>query len=94
MLTGPFQRLPGASEGWNTIAHEPWLLPISDAAAAQEADVALAVRRAARPLWIAANGLCLALALLIAAETSTGWMLGESVAPVAKKTAVVTASAS
>lgn len=93
MLTGPFQRLPGSSEGWNTVAHEPWLLPISDADAAQDSDVALAVRRAARPLWIAANGLCLALALLIAAETSTGWMSGGSIAPTAKKT-VVTASAS
>lgn len=93
MLTGPFQRLPGSSEGRESPAYEPWLLPISDAAAAQAADVALAVRRAARPLWIAANGLCLALALLIAAETSTGWMNGGRVAPAAK-TVVVTASAS
>ncbi|GJD44791.1 hypothetical protein AFCDBAGC_2658 [Methylobacterium cerastii] len=91
MLTGPFQRLPGSSEGWQSLAHEPWLLPISDAASAQASDVALAVRRAARPFWIAANGLALALALLLAAETSTGWMNGgQAVAPV--KTVVASAS--
>lgn len=92
MLTGPFQRLPGSSEGWQSLAHEPWLLPISDAASAQASDVALAVRQAARPLWIAANGLCFALALLLAAETSTGWMSGGHATPAPK--AVVTASAS
>lgn len=90
MLTGPFQRLPGSSEGWNTLAHEPWLLPITDAASAAGADVALAVRKAARPFWIAANGLALALALLLAAETSTGWMNGGHVAPA--KTVVASAS--
>ncbi|WP_375465010.1 hypothetical protein [uncultured Methylobacterium sp.] len=91
MLTGPFQRLPGSCEGWTVTAHDPWLLPISDRAAAPAADVALSVRQAARPLWIAANGLCLALALLLAAATSTGWMTGH--VPAAKAT-VVTASAS
>ena len=91
MLTGPFQRLPGSSEGWQSLANEPWLLPISDAASAPAADVGLAVRRAARPLWIAANGLCFALALLLAAETSTGWMSGGHVAP-APKTVVASAS--
>ncbi|MCJ2042381.1 hypothetical protein MKK70_03955 [Methylobacterium sp. E-041] len=92
MLTGPFQRLPGSSEGWQSLAHEPWLLPISDAASEQASDVGIAVRRAARPLWIAANGLCFALALLLAAETSTGWMSGNRVAATPKT--VVTASAS
>ena len=92
MLTGPFQRLPGSSEGWQSLVHEPWLLPISDAASDPASDVGLAVRRAARPLWIAANSLCFALALLLAAETSTGWMSAGHVA--AKPKAVVTASAS
>ena len=92
MLTGPFQRLPGSSEGWQSLAHEPWLLPISDAASAQASDVGIAVRQATRPLWIAANALCFALALLLAAETSTGWMSGNHVAATSKT--VVTASAS
>jgi len=95
MLNGPFQGLPGSSEGWT--AHEPWLLPITDGAAAKPiANAASAtdlVRVAARPLFIAANGLALALALLLAAETSTGWMGGLHTAPVAKAP-VITASAS
>ncbi|MGU3537613.1 hypothetical protein [Methylobacterium sp. A54F] len=109
MLTGPFQRLPGASEGWashEALAHEPWLLPITDGAAhvdsASDA-VAEAVARASRKLWLVANAFCLALALLIAAESSTGYMLGTHTAgPVANAPAqapvltapVVTASAS
>ncbi|GJE59127.1 hypothetical protein MPOCJGCO_1214 [Methylobacterium trifolii] len=97
MLTGPFQRLPGSSEGWT--AGDPWLLPISDGfdakASAATESAAEAVRGAARPLWIAAHGLCLALALLLAAEGATGWMGGgsQAVHPVAK-VPVVTASAS
>jgi hypothetical protein len=93
MLNGPFQGLPGSSEGWT--AHEAWLLPITDGAAqAPVADTAAeTVRAAARPLFIAANGLALALALLLAAETSTGWMGGQRGAPVAKAP-VITASAS
>ncbi len=94
MLNGPFQGLPGSSEGWT--AHEPWLLPITDGAAVKApvaASAADTVRAAARPLFMAANGLALALALLLAAETSTGWMGGQRGAPVAKAP-VITASAS
>lgn len=93
MLNGPFQGL-GSSEGWTV--HEPWLLPITDGAgkAADPAPSAAdAVRAASRPLFLAANGLALALALLLAAETSTGWMGGARTAPVAKAP-VITASAS
>lgn len=92
MLNGPFQGL-GSSEGWTV--HEPWLLPISDGIETKAAESAPAdtVRAAARPLFIAANGLALALALLLAAETSTGWIGGARTAPVAKAP-VVTASAS
>ncbi len=94
MLNGPFQGLPGSSEGWT--AHEAWLLPISDGVAAQAPaaqSAAETVRAASRPLFMAANGLALALALLLAAETSTGWMGGLHGAPVAKAP-VITASAS
>ncbi len=93
MLNGPFQGLPGSSEGWT--AHEAWLLPITDGAAAAQAarSPADTVRAASRPLFLAANGLALALALLLAAETSTGWMGGQHGAPVAKAP-VITASAS
>ncbi len=92
MLNGPFQGL-GSSEGWT--AHEPWLLPITDGSAKTSggADAADTVRVASRPLFMAANGLALALALLLAAETATGWMGGMHAAPVAKAP-VVTASAS
>ncbi|MGV7034460.1 hypothetical protein [Methylobacterium symbioticum] len=94
MLNGPFQGL-GSSEGWTV--HEPWLLPITDGAALKTPDAAPSaadtVRSAARPLFLAANGLALALALLLAAETSTGWMGGTPAAPVAKAP-VITASAS
>src|SRR3954469_23047362 len=96
MLNGPFQRLPGSSEGWNPNSYEPWLLPISDmetAPAAGPDAIALAVRQAARPLWIAANGLCVALGLLLAVETATGWMSTGPVAPVTTKVPVL-ASAS
>ena len=91
MLTGPFQRL-GSSEGWTDSA---WLLPVTDGldtkASATAEMAALTVRRAARPLWIAANGLCLALALLLATETATGWM-GGSAPPAKVKVAVAGAS--
>jgi hypothetical protein len=94
MLNGPFQGL-GSSEGWTV--HEPWLLPITDSAVASKtpdsAPVTDLVRAASRPLFLAANGLALALALLLAAETSTGWMGGTRTAPVAKAP-VITASAS
>lgn len=104
MLNGPFQGL-GSSEGWTV--QEPWLLPISDGAPAKAAvsegsvsrgsapaaSAADAVRAASRPLFLAANGLALALALLLAAETTTGWIGGPHTAPVAKAP-VVTASAS
>lgn len=94
MLNGPFQGL-GSSEGWTV--QEPWLLPISDgvrpAKATAPASAADAVRAASRPLFLAANGLALALALLLAAETTTGWIGGPHTAPVAKAP-VVTASAS
>ncbi|GJD58385.1 hypothetical protein [Methylobacterium dankookense] len=94
MLNGPFQGL-GSSEGWTV--QEPWLLPISDGvgtkASESAATAANAVRTASRPLFMAANGLALALALLLAAETATGWMGGIHTAPVAKAP-VVTASAS
>lgn len=79
-MIGPFQRLPGSSDGWSDATGGAWLLPISDGPepAVQprgETDgVALAVRQAARPLFLAANGLCLALALLLAAQTTTGFM--------------------
>ncbi|KAB1070512.1 hypothetical protein [Methylobacterium planeticum] len=96
MLNGPFQRLPGSSEGWNPNAYEPWLLPISDTETAPAPGpdaIALAVRQASRPLWIAANALCVALGLLLAVETATGWMSSgtSAVAPVTTK---VLASAS
>ncbi|WP_336489424.1 hypothetical protein [Methylobacterium nigriterrae] len=95
MLTGPFQNL-GSSEGWNPCAGEPWLLPISDSDAvpadtATDA-IAIAVRRASRPLFIAANALCVALGLLIAVESATGWMSHGPAAPVAKAPVVASAS--
>ncbi|MER2266061.1 hypothetical protein [Methylobacterium oxalidis] len=98
-MTGPFLRLPGSAEGWNPCASEPWLLPISDTdevPADTGADaIAQAVRQATRPLWIAANGLCLALGLLLAVETATGWMSPGAPQPTAVKAPVVaTASAS
>ncbi|AWN43546.1 hypothetical protein U8607_21400 [Methylobacterium durans] len=98
-MTGPFLRLPGSAEGWDAHSGEPWLLPISDTndvPADTGADaIAQAVRQASRPLWIAAHGLCLALGLLLAVETATGWMSPAAPQASAVKAPIVaTASAS
>src|SRR5215218_7159372 len=62
MSNGLFQNLPGSHEmaGVQALPNEPWLLPISDRAAAavgKSADeLQAAVRQAARPFWLFANG--------------------------------------
>ena len=79
MSNGLFQNLPGSHEmaGIQALPNEPWLLPISDRAveaASRTADeVQAAVRRAARPFWLAANGLCIALGLALTIQCTTGW---------------------
>lgn len=92
MSIGPFQQLPGSHEmsGAMTIPNEPWLLPISDDAhvghkVAPES-LEEAVRRASRPFWIAANGLCVALGLLLTLQATTGFIAPaqRSVGPVAQ----------
>ena len=80
MSNGLFQNRPGAHEmaGTQALPSEPWLMPISDRAAATVGrtadDVQNAVRRAARPFWLAANGLCIALGLALTLQCTTGWM--------------------
>lgn len=79
MSTGPFQCLPGSHEmsGADALPSEPWLLPITDreaAASVAAGTLNLAVRKAARPFWIAANALCVALGLLLTVQCATGWM--------------------
>ena len=62
MSNGLFQGLPGSHEmaGIQALPTEPWLLPISDRAAEAAGKTAdelqAAVRRAARPFWLAAPG--------------------------------------
>ena len=80
MSNGLFQHLPGSHEmaGPHALSSEPWLLPITDRAAAAvdrtAEDLQSAVRRAARPFWLAANGLCIALGLALTIQCTTGWM--------------------
>lgn len=79
MSNGLFQHLPGSNEmaGHYALPNEPWLMPISDreSAANRTADeLQDAVKRASRPFWIAANGLCVALGLALTLQASTGWM--------------------
>ena len=80
MPNGLFQNLPGSHEmaGTQALSNEPWLLPISDRAAAvvtrTSEDLQAAVRQAARPFWLAANGLCIALGLVLTIQCATGWM--------------------
>jgi len=79
MSNGLFQHLPGSHEmaGHFALPNEPWLMPISDreTAANRTADELQAtVKRASRPFWIAANGLCVALGLALTIQASTGWM--------------------
>ena len=79
MSNGLFQHLPGSHEmaGHFALPNEPWLMPISDreTAANRTADeLQAAVKRASRPFWIAANGLCVALGLARTIQASTGWM--------------------
>ncbi|MCJ2134123.1 hypothetical protein MKK69_08620 [Methylobacterium sp. J-026] len=80
MSNGLFQNLPGSNEmaGIQALPTEPWLLPITDRAAEAASrtaeDLQAAVRRAARPFWMAANGLCMALGLALVLQCATGWM--------------------
>lgn len=78
MSNGLFQNLPGAHEmgSANALASEPWLLPISDkiVAAPVTDDLMAGVRQSARPFTIAANALGAVLALLLAAQVSTGFV--------------------
>lgn len=79
MSNGLFQHLPGSNEmaGHFALPNEPWLMPISDreTVANRTADeLQAAVERAARPFWIAASGLCVALGLALTIQASTGWM--------------------
>ncbi len=80
MSNGLFQNLPGSHEmaGIQALPTEPWLLPISDRARRggrqDRGRVAgRAVRRAARPFWLAANGLCIALGLALTLQCAAGW---------------------
>ena len=79
MSNGLFQNLPGSHEmaGIQALPTEPWLLPISDRAAEAAGKTAdelqAAVRRAARPFWLAANGLCIALGLAPTLQCAAGW---------------------
>lgn len=80
MSNGLFQNLPGSHEmaGAQSLPSEPWLLPISDRLAASAGrtsdELQSAVRQAARPFWLAANGLCIALGLALTLQCATGWM--------------------
>ena len=80
MSNGLFQNLPGSHEmaGIQALPTEPWLMPISDRAAAvmskTSEDLHAAVRQASRPFWLAANGLCIALGLALTLQCATGWM--------------------
>ncbi|MEE7465901.1 hypothetical protein MOF8_02520 [Methylobacterium oryzae] len=79
MSNGLFQGLPGSHEmaGAHALPTEPWLLPISDRAAEAASKTAdelqAAVRRASRPFWLAANGLCIALGLALTLQCASGW---------------------
>jgi hypothetical protein len=79
MSNGLFQHLPGSNEmaGHFALPNEPWLLPISDKETASDRsddELLAAVKRASRPFWLAANGLCVALGLALMLQASTGWM--------------------
>jgi len=79
MSIGPFQSLLSSHEMTiaNVLPNEPWLLPISDRAAPlleEGEDLDSAVRRAARPFWLAANTLGVALGLMLSVQFATGWM--------------------
>ncbi|MHB2207582.1 hypothetical protein [Methylobacterium sp. CM6257] len=93
MSNGLFQGLPGSHEmaGVQALPTEPWLLPISDCAVEATGKTAdelqAAVRRAARPFWLAANGLCIALGLALTLQCATGWI------PTAPRSAVTVAQA-
>jgi hypothetical protein len=93
MSNGLFQSLPGSHEmaGIQAFPNEPWLMPISDRAAEAAGRTAdelqAAVRRAARPFWLAANGLCIALGLALTVQCATGWT------PAAPRSAVTVAQA-
>lgn len=84
MSIGPFQHLSGSHDmaGANSLACEPWLLPISDrssfAPSATAESLQQSVRDAARPFWIAANALCVGLGLLLTVQCATGWMAPSS----------------
>jgi hypothetical protein len=97
MSNGLFHNLPGSNEmaGLHALPNEPWLLPISDGAveaagkftSESAEELQAAVRRAARPFWVAANGLCVALGLALVMQCATGWM------PTAPRSAVTVAQA-
>lgn len=80
MSHGLFQNLPGSHEmaGTQALPSEPWLMPISDRAATIVGETAdelqSAVRQAARPFWLAANGLAIVLGLALTLQCATGWM--------------------
>ena len=80
MSNGLFQSLPGSHEmaGVQSLSSEPWLLPISDRIAASTGrtpeELQSAVRQAARPFWLAANGLAIVLGLALTVQCATGWM--------------------
>ena len=87
MSNGLFQHLPGSNEmaGHFALTNEPWLMPISDRETASNRtadELQAAVKRAARPFWIAANGLVVALGLALTVQASTGWMSPSAPAPV------------
>ncbi|GEP11455.1 hypothetical protein [Methylobacterium gnaphalii] len=85
MSAGLFQNLPGAHEmgSANSLASEPWLLPISDkiVASTPSDDLMEGVRLSARPFRIAANALCAVLALLLTAQMTTNWAGSPSRSP-------------
>ncbi|XYD09367.1 hypothetical protein R1A27_01880 [Methylobacterium sp. NMS12] len=93
MSNGLFQGLPGSHEmaGAHALPTEPWLLPITDRAAEAAGKTAdelqAAVRRASRPFWLAANGLCIALGLALTLQCASGW------GPTAPRSAVTVAQA-
>lgn len=76
MSDGPFLHLHSSyGGGANGLACEPWLLPITDdVAPGCDGDPMIAVRKAGRPFWLAANGLCLALGLFLTFQYASGMM--------------------